>query len=85
MSIKPIYDRLVVKREETEAISSGGIVLVYDEAPKQPSGVVLAVGKDVEVSTGDRIVFSKNAGMEVKVDGGTVLVMRESDVIAVID
>ena len=84
MNIRPLYDRLVVKRIVKEPVSAGGIILALDEPVKDPIGTVLAIGSDVDLAVGDKIVFGKSAGMEVKVDGQDVLVMRESDVIAVV-
>ena len=84
MNIRPLYDRLVVKRIITEPVSPGGIILALDDPQKDPIGTVLAVGSDVDLSVGEKIVFSKSAGMEVKVEGQDVLVMKECDVIAVV-
>jgi chaperonin GroES len=84
MKLKPIYNRLVIKRTPAETISGGGIVLALDEPEKKPEGVVMAVGHDVSVNVGDTVLFRKVAGTEVKVGGEDLLVMTEDDVIAVI-
>lgn len=85
MNIRPIYNRLVIRRANPELVSSGGIVLALDEPEKKPEGTVLAVGHDVaDVRPGDTVLFRKQSGTEVKVDGESVLVMTEDDVIAVL-
>ena len=95
MNLRPLHDRLVVKRMEEERTSPGGIV-IPDSATEKPSkGEVIAVvnGKvndngevrPVDVKVGDTILFGKYSGTEVKVDGDDLLVMREDDVMAVIE
>jgi len=84
MKLRPIYDRIVVKRKDTETVSAGGIVMVFDEDIKEPEGTIIAVGHEVSISLGDSILFNKTAGTEVRVDGEDLLVMREDDVIAVL-
>jgi len=95
MSIRPLHDRLVVRRIEAETTSRGGI-LIPDNAKEKPSqGEVVAVGDGVTldngelrplaVKVGDRVLFGKYTGSEVKLSGETLLVMRESDVLAVIE
>ncbi|MEE9344524.1 MAG: co-chaperone GroES [Methylococcales bacterium] len=95
MNIRPLHDRLVVERMEEEAMSAGGIV-IPDAAKEKPSqGKVLAVGNGktldngqkqaMDVKVGDKILFGKYAGNEVKFDGIDYIVMREDDVMAVID
>ena len=95
MKIRPLHDRVIVKREEEERKSAGGI-LIPDSAAEKPSrGRVLAVGngkilesgevRKLDVKVGDKILFGKYSGTEVKVDGEDVLVMREEDILAVID
>jgi chaperonin GroES len=93
--IRPLHDRVIVKREEDERKSPGGIV-IPDSASEKPSrGRVLAVGngkilengqvRPLDVKVGDKVLFGKYSGNEVKVDGDDVLVMREEDIMAVID
>ena len=95
MNIRPLHDRVVVKRMEEERTSAGGIV-IPDSATEKPSrGEVLAVGngkvKDsgeiqaMDLKVGDKVLFGKYAGTEVKVDGEDLLIMREDDIMAVIE
>jgi chaperonin GroES len=88
MNIRPIYNRLVVKREPT-ITSSVGLVIVEsqtkDRNELKPEGTVLEVGHDVhDVRKGDRVIFRRMSGTEVKVEGDDLLVMTEDDVVAVI-
>jgi len=95
MSIRPLQDRVVVRRNEEEATSAGGIILA-DSAKEKPSqGVVVAVGNGkkldngsvqaMDVKEGDKVLFGKYAGSEVKVDGEELIVMREDEIVGVID
>lgn len=87
MQLKPIYNRLVVKRDPTYKLDSGLIVVenTKDRNELKPEGTVLAIGHDVhDVVVGDRVVFRKMSGTEVKVEGDDLLVMTEDDVIAVL-
>lgn len=95
MKIRPLQDRIVVRRIEEEEKTAGGIV-IPDQAKEKPiRGEVLAVGRGkildngdnraLEVAVGDTVLFGKYAGTEVKLDGKDVLVMREDDVLAVLD
>ena len=95
MNIRPLQDRLVVKRMEEERTSAGGIV-IPDSATEKPSrGEVLAVGngkvsengnvRPLDVKAGDQVLFSKYAGTEIKVEGEEVLIMREDDILGVIE
>jgi chaperonin GroES len=93
MSIKPLHDRVVVRRVEEEQVSAGGIVLPDSAKEKPAEGEVVAVGPGktadngqvvaMAVSVGDKVLFGKYAGQEVKVDGEELLVMREDDIIAI--
>jgi chaperonin GroES len=93
--IRPLHDRVIVKREEDERKSPGGIVIPESAAEKPSKGRVLAVGngkiledgkvRPLDVKVGDKVLFGKYSGTEVKVDGDDVLVMREEDLLAVID
>ena len=95
MKIRPLYDRVVVKRKEEETMSAGGIVIPDNAAEKPIRGKVLAVGngkildngeqRGLDVKVGDTILFGKYSGTEVKVEGEELLVMREDDIMAVID
>ena len=95
MKIRPLHDRVIVKRLESETRSAGGIVIPDSAAEKPVQGKVVAVGKGkiledgnvrpLDVKVGDKILFGKYSGTEVKVDGEELLVMREEDLMAVID
>lgn len=95
MNIRPLHDRILVKRIEEEEKTSGGII-VPDTAKEKPmEGRVVAVGKGkvsedgkvtpLDVKKGDRILFGKYAGTEVKIEGEEHLIMREEDVLGVIE
>ncbi|ORU93817.1 MAG: co-chaperone GroES [Cycloclasticus sp. symbiont of Poecilosclerida sp. N] len=95
MNLRPLSDRVIIKRVEEEAVSAGGIVLP-DSAKEKPSrGEVLAVGngatnskgdlQPMAVKVGDNVLFGKYSGTEVEVDGDELLVMREDDIIAVVE
>ena len=95
MNFKPLHDRVVVKRIETDEKSSGGII-IPDTAKEKPSeGEVLAVGpgeitedgksKPMIVKKGDKILFGKWSGTEVKLDGHDVLIMKESDIMGILE
>jgi chaperonin GroES len=94
MNIRPLHDRVVVKRVEEETKTAGGIVLPGSAAEKPSEGVVLAVGagkpldngqiRALEVKVGDKVLFGKYSGSEVKVDGEQYIVMREEDIIGIL-
>jgi chaperonin GroES len=95
MKIRPLHDRVIVKRMEEERTSAGGIV-IPDSATEKPSkGEILSVGngkilengevRGLDVKAGDKVLFGKYSGTEVKVDGEELLVMREDDIMAVIE
>ena len=95
MKIRPLHDRVIVKRLEEERTSPGGIVIPDTAAEKPIQGKVVAVGKGkiledgsvrpLDVKVGDKILFGKYSGTEVKVDGEDLLVMREEDIMAIIE
>ncbi|MBA2490974.1 MAG: co-chaperone GroES [Gammaproteobacteria bacterium] len=95
MNIRPLHDRVIIKRMEEERTSPGGIVIPDSAAEKPIKGEVRAVGngkildsgekRALDVSAGDKVLFGKYSGTEVKVDGEDLLVMREDDIMAVID
>lgn len=95
MNIRPLNDRVIVKRLEEERTSPGGIVIPDSAAEKPVRGQVVAVGagkvqedgrvRPLGIKAGDTVLFGKYAGTEIKVDGEEILVMREDDVIAVIE
>jgi len=94
MKIRPLHDRVVVKRVEEETKTAGGIVLPGSAAEKPSEGEVLAVGpgkvldngqlRALEVKVGDKVLFGKYSGTEVKVDGEQYIVMREEDIIGIL-
>lgn len=95
MKIRPLHDRVIVKRLEEERTSAGGIVIPDTAAEKPSKGKVIAVGngkildngeiRKLDVKKGDKVLFGKYSGNEVKVDGEELLVMREDDIMAVIE
>ena len=95
MSIRPLHDRVVVRRTEEETKSAGGIVLPGSAAEKPSQGEVLAVGpgkklengsvQKVDLKVGDKILFGQYAGSTVKIDGEELLIMSESEVFGVIE
>jgi chaperonin GroES len=95
MKVRPLHDRVIVKRLEEERTSPGDIVIPDTAAEKPVQGKIVAVGKGkiledgnvrpLDVQVGDKILFGKYSGTEVKVDGEDLLVMREEDVMAVIE
>lgn len=94
MKIRPLHDRVVVKRMEEERTSAGGIVIPDSATEKPVKGEVIAVGngkvsdsgelRALEVKVGDQILFGKYSGTEIKVDGDEILIMREEDILGVI-
>ncbi len=95
MNIRPLHDRVVVKRTEEQRTSPGGIVIPDTAAEKPIRGEVIAVGngkilesgdvRALDLKVGDNVLFGKYSGTEVKVDGEDLLVMREDDVMAVVE
>ena len=95
MKLRPLHDRLVVKRVEEERTSAGGIVIPDTAAEKPIRGEVIAVGsgqlldsgevRPVGIKVGDQVLFGKYGGTEVKVEGQELLVLREDDVMAVFE
>ena len=94
MNIRPLHDRVVVKRMEEERTSAGGIVIPDSAAEKPMKGEVVAVGNGkvndagevrmLDVKVGDQVLFGKYSGTEIKIDGDDVLIMREEDILGVI-
>jgi chaperonin GroES len=95
MKIRPLHDRIVVKRTEEDSTSAGGIVIPDSAAEKPSKGEVVAVGngkilesgeiRPLDLKVGDKVLFGKYSGTEVKVDREDLLVMREDDIMAVFD
>ncbi|MFH1078947.1 MAG: co-chaperone GroES [Pseudomonadota bacterium] len=95
MKIRPLQDRVIVKRVEEESKTKGGIIIPDTAKEKPMEGLVIAVGKGkttedgklvkLDVKAGDRILFSKYAGTEVKINGVEHLIMREDDILGIIE
>ncbi len=95
MAIRPLHDRVIVKRLEEERKTASGIVIPDSAAEKPDQGEIIAVGggklledgkvRPIGVKVGERVLFGKYAGQTVKVDGQEVLVLREDDIIAVVE
>jgi chaperonin GroES len=95
MKVRPLHDRVVVRRLEEERTSAGGIVIPDTAAEKPVRGEVIAVGhgkildsgevRPLDVKSGDKVLFGKYSGTEVKLDGEELLVMREDDIMAVLE
>jgi chaperonin GroES len=95
LSLKPLGDRVVVKPIEQDEITTGGIMLPDTAKEKPQKGEILAVGPggrndsgervELDVKVGDTVLYAKYAGTEVKLDGEKVLVLRESDILAIVD
>ncbi len=95
MKLRPLHDRVIVKRMEEEKMSAGGIVIPDSAAEKPIRGEVIAAGtgkiledgkvRPIAVKAGDNVLFGKYSGTEVKIDGEELLVMREDDLMAVIE
>jgi chaperonin GroES len=95
MKIRPLHDRVVIRRMEEERTTAGGIVIPDSAAEKPIQGEVVAVGngkildsgevRALDVRVGDRVLFGKYSGTEVKIDGEQLLVMREEDIMGVVE
>jgi chaperonin GroES len=94
MKIRPLHDRILVKRIEEEEKTKGGIIIPDTAKEKPQEGKVIAVGagkvledgkvRPMDVKAGDRILFSKYAGTDVKVDGDDLIIIREDDVLGIL-
>ena len=95
MNLRPLHDRVIVKRIESETTTASGIVIPDAAAEKPDQGQIIAVGKGkildngevrtLDVKVGDRVLFGKYSGQTVKVDGEELLVMREEDLMGVVE
>jgi len=95
MKIRPLHDRVIVRRMEEETTTAGGIVLPGSATEKPDQGEVLAIGKGkilengdvrpMDLKVGDKVLFGKYSGTEVKIDGEAIMVMREEDIMGVIE
>jgi chaperonin GroES len=94
MNIRPLHDRLIVKRFDEEEKTKGGIIIPDNAKEKPQQGEVIAVGNGkvledgkkvpLEVKTGDRVLFGKYSGTEIKIDGNEYLMMREDDILGIV-
>ncbi|HUS96764.1 MAG TPA: co-chaperone GroES [Hyphomicrobiaceae bacterium] len=94
MKFRPLHDRVVVKRVDSESKSAGGIIIPDTAAEKPQQGKVVAVGPGapgedgkivkLDVKVGDKVLFGKWSGTEVKIDGDDLLIMKESDIMGVV-
>ncbi len=95
MKVKPLYDRILVKRSDAQAVSQGGIILPESAKEKPKQGTVVASGKGkldekgaripMTVKKGDTILFSSYAGTDIKIDDVDYLIMREDDVLGIVE
>ena len=95
MNLKPLADRLVVEPIEQEEVTAGGIILPETAKEKPQQGKVIAAGPgrtddkgkrvDMEVKLGDKVLYAKYSGTEIKLEGKKVLILRESDILAVVE
>ena len=95
MALRPLHDRVIIKRLEEEKVSAGGIVIPDSAAEKPVRGEVIAAGngkiledgkvRPIAVKKGDKVLFGKYSGTEVKVDGEELIIMREDDILCVIE
>ena len=94
MKIRPLHDRILVKREEEKEVKKGGIIIPDTAKEKPQEGKVIAVGNgkilengtklELDVKAGDKILFGKYSGTDIKIDGKEVLILREDEVLAVL-
>ncbi|MBE9524867.1 MAG: co-chaperone GroES [Chloroflexi bacterium] len=86
ISLKPLGDRVVIEPIEQDSMTAGGIVLPDTAKEKPQQGTVLAIGPDVEaeLAEGDRVMYAKYAGTEVKMDGKEVIILSETDILAIV-
>jgi chaperonin GroES len=95
MKVRPLYDRILVKRVEEEAKTAGGLYIPDTAKEKPQKGLVVAVGngkvqddgslRKLDLKEGDKVLFAKYSGNEIKIDGVEHLIMREEDILAVLD
>ena len=95
MNLRPLQDRIIVKRLEEESMTAGGLYIRDTAKEKPQKGEIIAVGKGkitedgkvipVDLKVGDKVLFGKYAGTEIKIDGADYLIMREDDILGVIE
>lgn len=95
MGLRPLSDRVLIKRIEEETTTAGGIIIPDTAKEKPQKGEVVAVGqgkvmedgnrREMSLSAGDKVLFSKYAGSEIKIEGDEMIIMREDEILAIID
>ena len=95
MKVRPLHDRVIVQRTEEEQKSKGGIIIPDTAKEKPQEGKIIAVGKGkvsddgklipLDVKVGDKVLFNKYAGSDIKIDGDEYMIMREEDILGVIE
>jgi chaperonin GroES len=95
MKLRPLHDRVLIRRVEQEAKTTGGIIIPDTAQEKPMEGEVIAVGpgargedgkvQPLDVKTGDRVLFGKWSGTEIKLDGEELMIMKESDIMGIVD
>jgi chaperonin GroES len=88
MTVKPLGDRVLVKIKESETKTAGGIIIPQTAQEKTQTGVVVAVGTDsdvIKVKVGDEVMYDKYAGTQIKIDGAEHLIVKMSDILAVLE
>jgi chaperonin GroES len=95
MNIRPLHDRIIVERIEEETMTAGGIIIPDSAKEKPLEGIIIAVGKGkstddgkvlpLDVKAGDKVLFGKYAGTEIKIDGKELMMMREDDILGVVE
>ncbi|MDW7646300.1 MAG: co-chaperone GroES [Desulfuromonadales bacterium] len=95
MNIRPLHDRIIVERLEEETMTAGGLIIPDSAKEKPQQGVVVAAGKGkvtedgkvlgMDVKVGDKVLFGKYAGTEIKIEGKEFLMMREDDILGVVE
>jgi chaperonin GroES len=88
MKVKPLADRVMVKKKKNEAKTAGGIIIPDTAQEKTQTGTVVAVGDDkdvIKVSAGQKVMYDKYAGSQIKIDGEEHLILKMSDIIAVVE
>ncbi|HUW41765.1 MAG TPA: co-chaperone GroES [Rectinemataceae bacterium] len=88
MKVKPLIDRVLIKVQESESKTAGGIIIPQTAQEKTQTGVVAAIGTDtdvIKVKEGDKVMYDKYAGTQLKIDGAEHLIVKMSDILAIID
>ncbi len=88
MKVRPLIDRVLIKVQESESKTAGGIIIPQTAQEKTQTGVVVAIGTDtdvIKVKEGDKVMYDKYAGTQIKIDGVEHLIVKMSDILAIID